>query len=81
MVFEILYIAISMAWLKLKILILIILLLGEKSCENIFIYEVLYKTLVDAKWLHIMFDKVDGLIRDCDGTKYLLKRKLWCHFW
>ena len=30
------------------------------------------KTLIDAKPLPIMFDKVDGFIRDFDGTKYLI---------
>ena len=43
----------------------------ENSYENILIYDVLYKTLICAKSLHIMFDKVDGLIRDHDETKYL----------
>ena len=30
------------------------------------------KTLIGAKPLRIMFDKVDGFIRDYDGTKYLV---------
>ena len=43
----------------------------EKSYKNILIYDVLCKTLTEVKPLHIMFDKVDGFIRDYDGTKYL----------
>ena len=41
-------------------------LFNEKSYENILIYDVLYKTLIGTKTLHIMFDKVDGFIRDYD---------------
>ena len=41
-------------------------LLNEKSYENILIYDVSYKTLIGTKPLHIMFDKVDGFIRDYD---------------
>ena len=48
------------------------LLLDGKSFEDIFIYDALYKTLIGAKTLHIMFEKVGGLIRDYDGTKYLV---------
>ena len=36
------------------------------------IYDVSNKTLISAKPLCIMFDKVNGLIRDYDGTKYLV---------
>ena len=36
------------------------------------IYDILYKTLIGAKPLCIMFDKVDGFIRDYDRTKYLV---------
>ena len=38
-------------------------LLDEKSCENI---------LISANSLCILFDKVDGFVRDYDGTKYLV---------
>ena len=48
------------------------LLLDEKSYEDILIYDVSYKILIGAKPLHIMFDKVNGFIRDYDGTKYLV---------
>ena len=39
-------------------------LLGEKSYKNILIHDVLYKTLIDAKHLCIIFDKVDEFIRE-----------------
>ena len=32
-------------------------------------YDVSYKTLIGTKPLRIMFDKVDGFIRDYGGTK------------
>ena len=35
-------------------------------------YDVLYKTLVCAKLLRIMFHKVDAFIRDYAATKYLV---------
>ena len=46
--------------------------MGKKSYKNILIYDVSYKSLIGAKSLRIMFEKVDGLIRDYDGTKYLI---------
>ena len=36
------------------------------------IYDDLYESLIGAKSLRITFDKVDRLIRDYDGTKYLV---------
>ena len=42
-------------------------LLDEKSYENISIY----KTVMGAKSLRIKFDKVDGVIKIYDGTRYL----------
>ena len=47
-------------------------LLDEKSYENIFIYDFLYKILIDAKALHIRFDKIDGFVRVYNGTRYLV---------
>ena len=44
----------------------------EKTYKNISIYDVLYKTLIDAKRLCTMFDKVNGFIRNHSGTKYLV---------
>ena len=39
--------------------------------KRFWIYDVLYKTLIGAKPLRVMFDKVDGIVRDYNGTKYL----------
>ena len=47
-----------------------------------FILDVLCKTLIGAKPLRIMLNKVDGFTRDYDSTKYLIffwLRKVWCH--
>ena len=46
-------------------------LIDEKSHEDILIYDISYKTLIDPKRLRIRFDKIDGFIRICDGTRYL----------
>ena len=35
------------------------------------IYDISYKTLVEAKSLHIRFEEIDGVIRIYDGTRYL----------
>ena len=35
------------------------------------IYNISHKTLIDSKPLHSRFDKIDGLIRIYDGTRYL----------
>ena len=35
------------------------ILIDEKSYENILVYNILYKTLIDAKPLRIRFNKVD----------------------
>ena len=40
--------------------------------KRFWIYDVLYKTLIGAKPLRVMFDKVDGIVRDYNGTKYLV---------
>ena len=48
------------------------ILLDEKSYESILIYYFLYWTLIGAKPLRIMFNKVNGFIRDYDETKYLV---------
>ena len=45
------------------------ILLEERSCENILIYEVAYKTPYGAKLLCINFDKVDRYTRKYSGTK------------
>ena len=59
-----------MTYLKLKILILLIL--DETSYENILVYDISFKTLIDAKLSRIKFGKVDEFIRFYDGTRYLV---------
>ena len=39
------------------------ILIDEKSHENILIYDISYKTLIDPKPLHIRFAKIDEFIR------------------
>ena len=42
------------------------ILLNEKSYENVLVDGNLYRTLIGAKPLHIMYGKVDRFIRDND---------------
>ena len=46
-------------------------MIDEKSHENILIYDISYKTLIDSKLLRIRFDKIDGFIRIYIETRYL----------
>ena len=46
------------------------ILIDKKLIENILIYDISRKTLIDPKPLHIRFDKVDGIIRIYDGTRH-----------
>ena len=46
--------------------------MDEKPYENILVYNISYKSLIDFKPLCIRFDKIDGLIRDSGGTRYLV---------
>ena len=46
-------------------------MIDEKSHENIFIYDISYKTLIDPKPLRIRFDQAVGCFRIYDGTTYL----------
>ena len=46
--------------------------LDEKSYENILVYNISYKTLIEAKPLRIKFHKIDGFFRVYDGTRYLV---------
>ena len=48
------------------------ILLDEKSYQNIFVFEILYKTFIGVKLLRIKFNKVDWFIRVYDGTRYLV---------
>ena len=43
-----------------------------RSCENILVYNISYKTLIDAKPWRFRFKKIDGFIRVYDGTRYLV---------
>ena len=45
---------------------------GKKIIQKCLIYDVSYKALTGTKPLCIMFDKVDGFVKDYDGTKYLV---------
>ena len=45
--------------------------LDKKSHENILIYNILYKNLIDSKPLRIRFDKIDEFIRIYDGMREL----------
>ena len=46
--------------------------IDKKSLENILVHDISYRTLIGAKPLRIRFDKIDGFITSCDGTRYLL---------
>ena len=48
------------------------ILIDEKSYENILVYNILYKSLIDYKTLRIRLNKIDGFIRVYDGTRYLV---------
>ena len=48
------------------------ILIDKKSYENILVYNVTYKSLIDYKPLGLRFNKIDGSIRVYDGTKYLV---------
>ena len=47
-------------------------ILLKRSYVNILIYDISYKTFMDAKPLRIRFDKIDGLIKIYIGTRYLV---------
>ena len=57
--------------IKLEVFDLDNILIDKKSYENILIYDISYKTLIDAKPLRIRFFKIDGITRIYDGTRYL----------
>ena len=48
------------------------ILIDTKSHENILVYNISYKSLIDSMPLRIRFDKVDGFIRGYDGIRYLV---------
>ena len=47
-------------------------LIDEKTYENILVYNISYKSLIDSQPLRIRFDKTDGFIRVYSGTRYLV---------
>ena len=57
--------------IKLKDFDLDNILIDKNSFENILIYDISYKNLIDPKPLRIRFDKINGFIRIYDGTRYL----------
>ena len=46
------------------------ILIDKKPHENILIYDISYKTLIDLKPLRIRFNKIDEFTRIYDGTRY-----------
>ena len=49
------------------------ILLDEKKCENIFIYDISYKTtFIGSISLRIRFSVIDGFIKVDDGIRYLV---------
>ena len=43
----------------------------ERPYENILVYKISYKNLIDSTLLRIRFNKIDGLIRVFDQARYL----------
>ena len=48
------------------------ILIDKKSYENIFVYDISYKSSIVPKPLRIRFNTVNGFIRVYDGTIYLV---------
>ena len=57
--------------IKLEDFDLDITIIDEKWHKNILVYEILYKTLIDPKLLHIRFDEIDGFIWIYDRNRHL----------
>ena len=55
-----------------RVIIFSDILLDKKSHENILIDDISYKTFINAKPLHIWFEKIDGFIKIYDGIRYLI---------
>ena len=47
------------------------ILIDKNSHRNILIYDNSYKTLIGSKPLRIKFNKINGIIRIYDGTRYI----------
>ena len=48
------------------------ILIDEKWYENILVYNISHKSLIDSKPLHIRLNKINVFIRVYDGTRYLV---------
>ena len=48
------------------------ILIDEKSFENILVYNISYKSLIDSMPSRIRFKNIDEFIRVYDGTRYLV---------
>ena len=59
---KIVRVIISMMQIKIEDFKLGNILIDEKSYQNILVYNISYKTLIDAKPLRIRFDKIDEFI-------------------
>ena len=46
--------------------------IDKKPYKNILVYKISHKILLGYKPLRIEFDKIDGIIRVCDETRYLV---------
>ena len=58
------------------------ILVDKKLLENILIYDISYKTLIDSKPLQIIFDKIDRFIKVYDGARHLTlfgSEKVWSY--
>ena len=47
-------------------------LIDQQSYKNILVYNISYKSLIGAKPLRIMFDKIDRVISVYNRTRYLV---------
>ena len=56
----------------LKDFVLDNILTDKKPYENILVYNISDKSLIDSRCLYIRFNKIDGFIRVYDGTRYLV---------
>ena len=72
---KIVHAIISMMQLELKTLIYIFdfdnMLIDKKSQENILVYNILYKSVIDYKPLRYRFEKINEFIKVYDETRYL----------
>ena len=53
-------------------ILILIIFKCKKIIGKYLIYDISYKSLIDANPLHIRLDKIDGFIRVYNATRYLL---------